>query len=98
MEGDIDITLKKKYFQQILFYALMFYFVLNLGILKDLGARSFCSHLGGVCFVSLFLISFAIVPEVPISLVVHKYIYLATLGNVVRVYPRIVQGLTFLSA
>ena len=44
----------------------------------------------------LFLISFAIVPEVPISLVVH--IYLATLGNVVRVYPRIVQGLTFLSA
>ena len=32
------------------------------------------------------------------SWVVHKYIYCATLGNVVRVYPRIVQGLTFLSA
>ena len=28
----------------------------------------------------------------------HKYIYCPTLGNVVRVYPRIVQGLTFLSA
>ena len=34
------------------------------------------------------------------SQVVHKYIYIycTTLGNVVRVYPRIVQGLTFLSA
>ena len=30
-------------------------------------ARSFCLHLGGV----LFLISFAIVPEVSISLVMH---------------------------
>ena len=32
------------------------------------------------------------------SQVVHKYIYCTTLGNVARVYPRIVQGLTFLSA
>ena len=32
------------------------------------------------------------------SRVVHKYIYCVTLGNVARVYPRIVQGLTFLSA
>ena len=31
------------------------------------------------------------------SLVVHK-IYFTTLGNVARVYPWIVQGLTFLSA
>ena len=31
------------------------------------------------------------------SLVVHK-IYCATLGNVARVYPWIIQGLTFLSA
>ena len=31
------------------------------------------------------------------SLVVHK-IYCATLGNVARVYPWIVQGLTFLAA
>ena len=32
------------------------------------------------------------------SWVVHKYIYCTTLGNVARVYPWIVQGLTFLSA
>ena len=32
------------------------------------------------------------------SRVVHKYIYCATLGNVARVYPRIIQGLMFLSA
>ena len=31
------------------------------------------------------------------SQVVHKYVYCVTLGNVVRVYPRIIQGLTFLS-
>ena len=31
------------------------------------------------------------------SLVVHK-IYCATLGNIARVYPWIIQGLTFLSA
>ena len=31
------------------------------------------------------------------SRVVHKYIYCMTLGNVARVYPWIIQGLTFLS-
>ena len=38
-----------------------------------LDARSFCLYLGGVGF-WVFLISFSIVPEVPITLVVHKYI------------------------
>ena len=32
------------------------------------------------------------------SQVVHKYIYCTTLGNVARVYPRVFQDLTFLSA
>ena len=31
----------------------------------------FCSQLGGVCFCFLFVISFAIVPEVSITLVMH---------------------------
>ena len=34
-------------------------------------ARSFCSQLGGVLFCLVFLISFAIVPEVSITLVMH---------------------------
>ena len=44
--------------------------VLNSHTIPD--ARSFCSHLGGVCFCCfLFGISFAVVPEVSITLVMH---------------------------
>ena len=48
-------------------------------------ATCYCSQFGGVVVFVWFTISFAIVPEVSIALVV-------------RVYPRIIQGLMFLSA
>ena len=60
-------------------------------------ARSFCSHLGGVLFVSWFLLLFLQLCQRSVLLWLCISV-LRLLGNVVRVYPRIVQGLTFLSA
>ena len=61
-------------------------------------ARSFCSHLGGV-FVCCHWFLLFLLQMYQRSLLLWLCInVLRLLGNVVRVYPRIVQGLTFLSA
>ena len=59
-------------------------------------ARSFCSQLGGGCF-CVFCCFFCNCAR---GFYCSDYALnvLRLLGNVVRVYPRIVQGLTFLSA
>ena len=60
-------------------------------------ARSFCLQLGRVCF--LFVCFLFLLQLCQRFLLLWLCInVLRLLGNVVRVYPRIVQGLTFLSA
>ena len=68
--------------------------------LTILDARSFCLHLGGVCFLLVVVVSLLFLLQLcQRSLLLWLCInVLRLLGNVVRVYPRIVQGLTFLSA
>ena len=59
-------------------------------------ARSFCSQLGGVCFCSYLLFLLQLFQRFLLLWLCINVLRL--LGNVVRVYPRIIQGLTFLSA
>ena len=62
-------------------------------------ARSFCSQLGGVVCVSVLWFLLFLLQLCQRSLLLWLCInVLRLLGNVVRAYPRIVQGLTFLSA
>ena len=62
-------------------------------------ARSFCSHLGGVLCVYCRWFLLFLLQLCQRSLLLWLCInVLRLLGNVVRVYPRIIQGLTFLSA
>ena len=61
------------------------------------GARSFCLQLGGVVVVFVFFCFFCNCAR-GFYCSGHALNVLRLLGNVVRVYPRIVQGLTFLSA
>ena len=61
-------------------------------------ARSFCSQFGGGCFCCFLLCYFFLQLCQRFLLLWLCSNVLRLLGNVVRVYPRIIQGLTFLSA